>query len=366
MGPGSRGDETSLCEFVTETLNVKPLVSILIPAYNAERWINQTLKSAVEQTWENKEIIVVNDGSTDCTLDVLKRFEHFNIRVVTQPNQGAASARNKAFSVSTGDYIQWLDADDLLAPDKISQQMAVLSDSGKKNDHDKVLLSGAWGSFLCRHYRAKFVPTALWSDLSPGEWMLRQMEHDVYMQTATWLVSRKLTVDAGPWDTRLLGDDDGEYFCRVLLASEGVRFVRKANVYYRATGSTSLSYIGQSDKKMEAQVLSMKLHIDYVRSLDDSPRGRAACVKYLQNWLIYFHPERPDIVGELGELAISLGGQLRVPRLSWKYSWIDATFGRNAAKRAQRVLPGIHWYLRKSFDQALLQIDGRRPVRARL
>ena len=54
------------------------------------------------------------------------------------------------------------------------------------------------------------------------------------MQTATWLVSRELAEAAGPWDTRLLGDDDGEFFCRVLLASEGTRFVKESKVYYRA------------------------------------------------------------------------------------------------------------------------------------
>ena len=74
---------------------------------------------------------------------------------------------------------------------------------------------------------------------------------------ATWLVSRELAQAAGPWDTRLLGDDDGEYFCRVLLASDGVRFVPESKVYYRRSGVNCLSYIGLSDKKMEAQMCSM-------------------------------------------------------------------------------------------------------------
>src|ERR1700722_15492058 len=100
-----------------------PLVSILIPAYNADRWIAETIRSAVNQTWERKEIIIVDDGSTDETLAVARQFESMLVRVVSQKNQGAASARNRAFSLSCGDYIQWLDADDLLAPDKVSRQM---------------------------------------------------------------------------------------------------------------------------------------------------------------------------------------------------------------------------------------------------
>src|SRR4051794_10911248 len=104
----------------------KPLVSILIPAFNAEEWIADTLASAVAQTWPNKEIIVVDDGSKDGTIDVVKRFARQGVTLVTQPNQGAAAARNTAFSASKGEYIQWLDADDLLGANKLSLQVDTL------------------------------------------------------------------------------------------------------------------------------------------------------------------------------------------------------------------------------------------------
>ena len=92
---------------------MEPLVSILVPAYNSQRWLADTLNSALEQTWPKKEIIVVDDGSTDRTLHIAKQFASKNVQVVPQPNQGA-SVRNTAFSLCQGDYIQWLDADDLL------------------------------------------------------------------------------------------------------------------------------------------------------------------------------------------------------------------------------------------------------------
>jgi len=100
-----------------------PLVSILIPAYNAERWIAETIRSALGQTWPNKEIIVVDDGSTDQTVRVAQQFASKSVSIVSQKNQGAAAARNKAFELCQGDYVQWLDADDLLSPDKIAYQM---------------------------------------------------------------------------------------------------------------------------------------------------------------------------------------------------------------------------------------------------
>jgi len=335
---------------------MKPLVSILIPAFNAEQWIADSLRCAVSQTWARKEIIVVDDGSKDQTLAIAKQFESGDVKVCTQKNQGAAATRNNAFAMCQGDYVQWFDADDLMASDKTAKQMeAVEQGRGKR-----VLISGAWGLFMHRPYRATFRPSPLWEDLSRAEWLMRKMEHNVYMQTATWLVSRELAEAAGPWDTRLLGDDDGEFFCRVLLASEGTRFVPGSKVYYRQAGAGSLSYIGFSNRKLEAQWISMKLHIQYLRSLQDDQRARAACVTYLQNWMVNFYPERLDLFQEAQELARSLDGELKVPPLSWKYSWIDTLFGRSKAKRAQVLLPGIKWSLLRSWDKALSQVQGRR------
>jgi len=335
---------------------MKPLVSILIPAYNAEAWISDTLRSAIAQTWGPKEIIVVDDGSTDRTLAVAQQFESEQLRVVTHRNQGAAATRNKAYSLCQGDYIQYLDADDVMGPDKIAKQMEALGQSPNK----RTLLSGSWGEFMYRYHRTKFTPSSLWCDLTPVEWLIRKMQLNLYMQTASWLVSRELAEAAGPWDIRLLGDDDGEYFCRVLLASNGVRFVPEAKVYYRTSGSSSLSYIGYSDRKVTAQWCSMELHIRYIRSLEDSQRVRDACVRYLQNWLSVFYPERPDLVKEAEEMALSLGGKLQPPALSWKYSWIAALFGRQQAKRAQVLLPRIKWSLIRRWDRALFQIEGRK------
>src|SRR2546427_4289384 len=192
---------------------MKPLVSILIPAFDAEEWIADTIKSAVRQTWPRKEIIVVDDGSTDQTLSIARQFASERVSVVTQDNQGAAAARNHAFSICQGDYIQWLDADDLLAPDKIERQMEALDHGASK----RMLLSSAWGRFVYRPHRATFVPTALWCDLQPVEWLLRKIDQTLGMQTATWLVSRELTEAAGPLKTKLLGNDDDEYFCRAIL-----------------------------------------------------------------------------------------------------------------------------------------------------
>jgi glycosyltransferase involved in cell wall biosynthesis len=331
-----------------------PLVSILIPAFNAEQWIADALRSAVGQTWPEKEIIIVDDGSTDKTAAIAKQFASMGVRVVTQNNSGAAAARNRAFSESRGEYIQWLDADDLLASSKIAEQM---KDVAAENLGARTLLSSSFGRFTYRHYRTQFTPTALWSDLSPTEWLLRKMGQNLYMQTSTWLVSRELTEAAGPWNTSLWEDDDGEYFARMMLYCDRVRFVSRARVYYRVAGTGSVSHIGLSNKKREAHWLSMRLNISYLRTLEDSSRVRAACVRYLENSMVYFWADRRDIVLQAKELARELGGELSGPRLSWKYFGIRALLGNAAAYRAQLVLPNLRSSAVRSIDRALFFLE---------
>jgi|GEM_PF-5538178 len=111
---------------------MKPLVSILIPAYNSEEWIGDAIRSALAQTWRRKEIMVVDDGSTDQTAEVARRFAAKGVAVVSKENHGPAPARNHALQLSQGDYIQWLDADDLLAPDKTEWQHAMRRGRGRQ------------------------------------------------------------------------------------------------------------------------------------------------------------------------------------------------------------------------------------------
>ena len=336
---------------------MKPLVSILIPAYNAEETIAYTIQSAIAQTWPRKEIIVIDDGSADRTGEIARSFASKGVTVVSTENRGLCAAVNHALGLSQGDYLQELDADDLLAPDKIERQLAAL----REGDSRRMLLSSPWASFYYRTRHARFVRNTLCQDLSPVEWLLRKMSEGIHMQNATWLVSRELAEAAGPWDTRLHYDQDGEYFARVLLASEGTRFVPGTGIFYRATGSNRVSYIGTSDKKKDSLFLSMKLHIQYLRSLEESERVRKACVLYLQTWYHNFYPERSDIVAELQALAAQLQGHLEVPRLRSKYAWMKPMFGWKAAKWAQLALPQLKASCIRRCDKAMYRLEGARP-----
>jgi hypothetical protein len=167
-----------------------------------------------------------------------------------------------------------------------------------------------------------------------------------------------LTEAAGPWNPELSLDDDGEYFCRVILASAGICFVADARVFYRQSHGT-LSYIGRSDRKLDSQFRSLQLQIGHLLNAEASPRVRAACLSCLQLWLVFFYPERPDLSERLQQMASSLGGNLVMPRLSWKYRWVQRLFGLSAAKLAQLVYNRGKTSLLDAWDRACFQLESR-------
>src|SRR3989442_1454711 len=105
------------------------LVSILIPCYNAERWVAEAIESALQQTWAAKEVVVVDDGSSDCSVAVIRAYRHLIRFEALHSNVGANGARNRLLELARGEWLQYLDADDYLLPQKLSRQMEVCNAS---------------------------------------------------------------------------------------------------------------------------------------------------------------------------------------------------------------------------------------------
>jgi len=303
------------------------LVSILIPAYNKEEWIAATISSALAQTWNDTEIIIVDDGSTDRTLEIIRRFESKKMKVFPQLNQGACAARNKAYSLAQGTYIQWLDADDLLHPQKIEAQMSQV----RNGTDSRCLLTAAFGSFYFSQERARFQSNGLWQDLSPANWIITSFEQRVWMNPTSWLVSRELTDAAGPWDLRLApsGADDGEYLHRVLTKSQHVKFCSESKCYYRIGNLSSLNH--NSERALSSLSLALILSVQHLLSIEDSANARKASLQFLQDWFVYFYSGPAKLVEELRAFARSLGGHLSEPKFNWKYAPIRHVFGWTAA-----------------------------------
>ncbi|WP_052671756.1 glycosyltransferase family 2 protein [Photobacterium leiognathi] len=105
-----------------------PLVSVILPVYNAEKYLHEALSSIVEQTYTNLEIIVINDGSTDNSLSIIKEFSVVDerIKIINRENKGLIYSLNEAISISTGQYIARMDADDISLPLRIEKQVQLL------------------------------------------------------------------------------------------------------------------------------------------------------------------------------------------------------------------------------------------------
>ena len=107
-------------------MSSQPMVSVVMPAYNAARYIEEAVRSVLSQGWSNLEVVVVNDGSKDGTAAVVRAIASPRVRVIDQPNGGVSSARNAGIEEARGEFIAFLDADDALEPGAIEQKMEAL------------------------------------------------------------------------------------------------------------------------------------------------------------------------------------------------------------------------------------------------
>lgn len=119
-----------------------PVISVIIPAYNAEKTIAQTIESVLNQSFVDFEAIVINDGSTDLTLDILGQIEDPRIQVFSYGNAGVSAARNRGISQAAGEFIAFLDADDLWTPDKLEKQLQALQ------DHPQAAVAYSWTDYI--------------------------------------------------------------------------------------------------------------------------------------------------------------------------------------------------------------------------
>ena len=325
------------------------LVSILIPAYNKADWIEDTIRSALAQTWHQKELIIIDDGSTDETLGIARRFESPQVKVVAQRNQGACDARNNAYSLAQGAYIQWLDADDLLHPQKIEAQMKGIPDGLTT----RCIRTAAFGSFYFRPAKAQVRPTGLWQHLSPSEWMITKFTQRAWLNPTSWLVSRALTDAAGVWDPRLSasGADDGEYICRMITKVDRVEFISNSMCYYRIGNLSSLNH--NSEKALNSLLLALTLCVQHLLSIDDSPRAKKAALQLLQDWFQFFYSGPAELVDEIRTFAATFGGELVEPELNWKYVPIRHILGWQTANAVCKYLRSRRTLTERAVDEFL-------------
>ena len=214
----------------------QPLISIIIPSFNSENFISQTLESVLSQTYKKWECIIVDDGSTDktknlvnefCTKD--RRFKFFHRDI--EP-KGAPTCRNIGFEKSNGEYIQYLDADDLLSNDKLTNQVLLLS-KFEKPLHYCVFCRTI--RFLEDRTKDYEVSTAVHKNYTePLSYIVDGWKTGCYTGIHGWLIPRDIILQAGDWDeNRKI--QDGEFIFRVLQKCSKIYFDNKSTAYYRDT-----------------------------------------------------------------------------------------------------------------------------------
>lgn len=313
---------------------VKNTVSVLIPAYNAERFVGAALQSALGQTWPHIEIIVVDDGSKDQTFAVAKRYQSAKVKILRQENRGAAAARNTALREAQGDFLQCLDADDLLSPDKIREQIELL-----QAYPDYLSVSSAKYFFDGEDADAGLLERsgAVDSD-DPVEFLAQLLGFEGSTRTipcGAWLTPRSIANAAGPWDDSVHSpDDDGEYFARVILASRGIRASHSGCYYYRKFrqgGSYSTTY---SERDLRGRLYSMNLKAGYLLARTQEPRiYRALANRYVELAFLAY-PAFPEVTNEALCKSNEMGGTDYIPPFgTWKGELLRRLVGWKAARR---------------------------------
>jgi len=312
-----------------------PLVSVCIPAYNAEKYIGAALDSILQQSYAPIEIVVVNDGSRDQTGEILESYKTKGVKIIYQENSGQCAAANTAFRNSTGDYIKFFDADDLLSNDFIANQVKKL---GGRED---ALASAAWGRFYQDDMNSfRLEEERVYRDMKPMDWLISSFRNgENMMQCAMWLIPRKVLSVSGLWDERLSLINDFDFFIRVILASSDVLFTEDAILYYRSGIESSLS--GQKSRKaMESAYLSVKSGVNTILQYENSERTRKICADVFQLWAYQFYPQHMDLFKKAQKEIKELGGSVVPFPAGGKTRMLTQVIGWKNAKRLKSVFGG--------------------------
>jgi glycosyltransferase involved in cell wall biosynthesis len=301
-----------------------PLVSVLVPCFNAEPWIAETLDSALAQTWPNLEIVVVDDGSTDRSVEIVESYSSRGVGLIRQANRGSTASRNRAFASSSGDFIQFLDHDDVIDPEKIELQVTRLIAA------PGCVATAATGRFVDHAKNAHFKPEPSWRDLDPLDWM-RCLLAGCMIFTTLWLIPRQIAELAGPWNETLSDHDDREYLTRVILAADRVLFCQGARARYRDGNPNSLS----RRRNWTSTFASLDLCERHVLARADDDGLRAALSLSWQEMAHDCHPYDPVIA----ERAVARGRALHpIERGAYggpRFRLLRNLLGWRAARRLQ-------------------------------
>lgn len=274
---------------------------------------------------------MIDNASEDGSTAIARGFGD-RVTLLACQRPGAAAARNAGLAHARGKFIQFLDADDLLDPDKIAVQMARL-----ETGPEGTIASGAWARFRDDPSEARFIAEPVWRDLAPEEFLISSWLGGGMMPNFAWLVPRAVIDRAGPWDETLSLLDDGEYFCRVALVSSGIVFCDDARGYYR-TGSAAALSRRRDGAALDSAYRSTELSCSRLLAFrEPDPRTKNACATLWQRFIYDAFPLAPDLVARAEAQVTALGGSNLRPGGGPTFRALSHCFGWKTARRCQNV-----------------------------
>jgi glycosyltransferase involved in cell wall biosynthesis len=334
-----------------------PLVSIIIPCYNAEQWLVESIESALNQTYLNIEVIVIDDGSTDNTNEILKGYKE-RIRVEYQSHLGGNHARNHGLSVSKGTYIQFLDADDYFLPQKIEQQAIFLENTGA----DVV-----YGDWRYQHHRTD-------GTIELGEPVFSGVQQDIIESLLdTWwvpchalLFRRDMVLASSGWDISLRVAQDRDFFIQIALMNADVRYLPGCYTVYRRYGNVTVSTVNQSLRFQDTYKVLRKAEARLAEANRLTAAYRAALAQsyyYIARCLYRLPGNDKSLYVTALHDALSMNPSLRPVRVTTLYLMTYQILGFQAAERQniflQRVMVIIQNIMRTLLYRSVGQQNAR-------
>lgn len=311
-------------------MNKNSLVSVIIPVYNAKEYLIKAVDSVLSQTYAPIEVIIINDGSTDGIEKLTPILEEKGTIVISQKNQGAASARNLGIKHATGEYIQFLDADDILHPQKIEKQIK----SMKEKDCDlsfSFLVNFTDDIQNSKPYRFE---TYDFTKLKNGKDILRAYGLDgFFILPNAWLTTRTLVEKAGYWNPYISTNDDAEYFTRILLWSKKVCVVPEVLAYYRKYSNETLSSVNSIERAYSA-LYSWKLIHALVLATSDP-----TLLSYPKKGFYHFYHVTRKKYPRIAKLHAQEFDKIsaKYPNSNWKWNWLLQIIGLDWTMKLARI-----------------------------
>ena len=259
----------------------RPLISVILPVYNGERTIEETIRSVLNQTFSDFELIIINDGSQDNTLKAIEKIEDTRIQVFSYPNAGQAASRNRGISKAKGEYIAFIDADDLWTHDKLEAQLDALQ------EHPTAALAYSWTDYIDES--GKLLHPGRHTTAN-GKVLEKLIVNNFLENGSNPLIRKSVFEKVGVFEESLPPAEDWDLWLRTAEEYEFV-CVPAAQILYRVTVNSSSSNIIKQEQQCR-KVLNSAFDraSDSLQSL--KPKSLANLYKYLTWKAIEGYPSR--------------------------------------------------------------------------